>query len=367
MKELKYWLVCLSLCLTVETGIAQCTIEINYLQTSNIYLSYKYGIYGVHQSDIVPVGQKVYLLCYGATSLPEFECKSDFQNQIHVFDPPLNTARCSTPFEASVVHLPDTSCPVPYVMHAVGYQFNGLFLELYRNCFDRDHLAFQHSIYKAYRFKHTASRPNPSWNSDQIGPFDIAYLGSTVRACFLTNLGAEQPQCSFDRGHMTPASAFIFKELKSATFRYLNAVPQYSKVNRGNWKRIETWVNNLVMGNYDYYETYDELQVCTGTIGVHELKHNNYNNMIPIYLLDNNKIPVPKWIYKIVRHISGNRWVMLTYNDVIPPREREINHICTQIWCHEDLQLNNNGVGHTVCCEPYDFIERNLRHLRNVC
>ncbi|XP_037731032.1 uncharacterized protein LOC119561448 [Drosophila subpulchrella] len=359
MYDLKCLLVGLSLILFLGNVSALCIVHKNLLATKNIYLTNNNGIFDIQHSDIVANGQSIYLLCNGGVEPTKFQCQSD-----NNFDPPLNTVMCSAPFEPSVVNVPDTSCPSPFLTYAVGYHVSGRFMELYRNCFDAQHLALQHSIYKVYRHENTAPRPNSPWNSDGIsGGFDSAYEGKATQACLQTNLGAKQPQCRFDRGHMTPASAFMFTELKRTTFRYLNAIPQYAGVNRGYWRTIEGWVNSLVMGR-----NYDVLKVCTGALGVHRLKHKNSNKFISIFLLDNDKIPVPEWMYKIVSHLSGDKWVILTYNDFNEPSQQALDQmLCQPVNCHPNLHPNKRGVGYTVCCEPYDFITRNVPHLTGVC
>ncbi|XP_043655034.1 uncharacterized protein LOC122621281 [Drosophila teissieri] len=362
MPDLKYLLTSLSLYFFVGSVQARCHIDLSHLEGNNLYLSNHNGVYDIQRSDIVEIGHSVHLLCNGGHISPALECKSN-----NVFSPALSSAACA-PAKPVVIVVSDTSCSPPSSMYAVGYTFNGNFMELYRNCYDHNSLAFQHSIYKTYRYVNSASRPHPPWESDQLsGGFDNAYEGRATQACLLTNLGASQPQCKFDRGHMTPASAFISKALKESTFRYLNAIPQYQGVNRGKWKTVETWVNNMVRGMYDETRTYDVLKVCIGALGVHRLKHNRNNNMIPIYLLDNNKIPVPEWMYKIVSHLSGHKWVMLTYNDRISPSDKAIEAICEVIPCHQGLQFTTRLAGHTVCCEPYPFITKNAPHLTGVC
>ncbi|XP_039491604.1 uncharacterized protein LOC120451749 [Drosophila santomea] len=370
MPDLKYLLTSLSLYFFVGSVQPRCLIDLAHLQGNNVYLSNHNGVYDIQRSDIVEIGHSVHLLCNGGQILGVFECKPN-----SVFSPALSSAACVPP-EPAVVVVSDTSCSSPRKMYAVGFIFNGRLLELYRNCFDHNSLEFQHSIYMAYRYVNTAPRPHPTWQSDQLsGGFDNAYEGKATQACLLTNLGAAQPQCKFDRGHMTPASAFISKSLKETTFRYLNAIPQYGGVNRGKWKTVETWVNNMVRGMHDQTiinniritRTYDVLKVCIGALGVHRLKHNRSNNMIPIYLLDNNKIPVPEWMYKIVSHLSGDKWVMLTYNDRISPSANAIKAICEEIPCHPGLQFTTKLSGRTVCCEPYSFITNNVPHLTGVC
>ncbi|KAH8363591.1 hypothetical protein KR084_011864, partial [Drosophila pseudotakahashii] len=355
----------------VETARAFCIMETDIMRTNNIYLTYNNMIYDILRSDIVDNGQSIYLLCNNGI-------QTVFQCQFNVFNPPLNTALCREPYVPSVVGIRKRygSCPDPFHIYMVGFYFQGTFMELFQNCFDDHNLAFQHSIYMTYRHNSSALRPSPPWNKDGLSPhFDNAYRGSTTQACFVTNLGAKQPDCKFHRGHMTPSSAFFFTEHKKTTFRYLNAVPQYGESNIGNWKNIESWVNSLVEIDTKNPKklTYDALKVCTGALGVHRLKHKTSKNLIPIYLLDNNKIPVPEWTYKIVSHLSGVKWVMLTYNDINRPDDRILQQICTTIHCHPDLVLNNNGNkfnkinGYTVCCEPFPFISKNIPHLTGIC
>ncbi|XP_043655075.1 uncharacterized protein LOC122621310 [Drosophila teissieri] len=365
MPDLKYLLTSLSLYYFVGSVQARCHIALVQLEGNNLYLSNHTRVYDIQRSDIVEIGHFVHLLCNDGKILEVFECISG-----SVFSPALSSKACAPP-NPVVVEVKDTSCIIPSTMYAVGYTFNGNFMELYRNCYNANSLAFQHSIYKTYRFQNNIERPeNCPWMSDELsGGFNGAYKGEKTQACFVTNLGAIQPQCKFDRGHMTPASAFISKALKESTFRYLNAIPQYRGVNRGKWKVVETWVNKMVRGMYDDAptRTYDVLKVCIGALGVHRLKHTTSNNMIPIYLLDNNKIPVPEWMYKIVSHLSGDKWVMLTYNDIVSPSDNALKAICNVKPCHPGLHFTATDTGHTVCCDPYDFITKNAKHLTGVC
>jgi len=216
---------------------AICIIHKSLLTTKNIYLSHINGKYDIQHSDMVANGQTIYLLCNGGIQRNGFQCQSN-----NDFNPPLNTAICSAPFEPSVVVLRKPDCPNPSRMYMVGFNFNGNFMELYRNCFNGNSLAFQHSIYMVYRHENStleicqppsylksfilaAPRPTPPWTSDGLsGGFDNAYEGRATQACLLTNLGATQPQCKFDRGHMTPASAFMFTEHKETLRPFIKSV-----------------------------------------------------------------------------------------------------------------------------------------------
>ncbi|XP_017131824.1 uncharacterized protein LOC108148993 [Drosophila elegans] len=358
MHDLHNLLLSLSLFFFVGAASTACIIPEDQLNSKNVYLSGSNGNFDIQRGDIVATGQSVHLLCAEGIYQTAFVCQNN------VFNPPLSTSNCARGVKASVKTIIDSSCPSPYLTYAVGIQEGTHFFELYRNCFDGQHLALQHSIYKAYRYIHSALRPAAYFTTDGIMTVAqaSAYMAKKYRACLSPNLGAGQQNCELDRGHMTPSSAFIFKEFRKSTDKYLNVVPQNKLVNIGNWKNIEAWVNNLVMGRYDTHSrTYDVLKVCTGALRVHELSN---NNRVPLYLLG-DKIPVPKWTYKIVGHLSGDKWVILTYNDVNPPSRQDLNQICTTTNCHPNLNLN--GVGYTVCCNPYDFILRNINHLSGIC
>ncbi|XP_017083068.2 uncharacterized protein LOC108115942 [Drosophila eugracilis] len=368
MSKLKYICTVLSLFLFILRASAVCIIHPDLLEKHNIYLRNVNGIFDIQGSDIVETDQRVYLFCYGK-NLEEFVCQSNTN-----FNRPLEDYNCTSGFPPSVVVQNHPSCPAPYKLYAVGYHYNGHFMELYQNCYDVGKLAFKHSSYMTYRYTNNSERPTPSWATDDLANFITAYEGRATQACFLTNLGAKQPGCKFDRGHMTPASAFIFAEVKKATFRYINAIPQYLGVNRGYWKSIETWITSLVKEKdpinkiKPVWRTHDQIKVCTGVLEeVHALKHNHNNNMIPIYLMNNNKIPVPTWMYKTVTTLSGTQLVILTYNDNIRPSDLEINRICNTTACPSELPTNKRIVGHTVCCNHYDFISLNAAHLTGIC
>ncbi|XP_043655126.1 uncharacterized protein LOC122621353 [Drosophila teissieri] len=358
MHDLKHLLTSLSLFFFLGNVQARCLIDLIHLKSNNLYLSNHNGVYDIQRTDIVEIGHSVHLLCKGGQISPAFECKSN-----SVFSPALSSDACVPP-DPVVEVVPDTSCSTPSSMYRVGFSFNGRFMELYRNCYDANSLALQHSIYKTYRFINNADRPNPKWASDDISfEFDNSYLRDVIKERLSRILNPIQAPSKFDKGHMTPASGVIFRWLKVATFRYLNCIPQHEAVNRGKWKAIETWLNKMVKGTFDtHHRTYDVLKVCAGALEVHEVMNKK------IYLLtNNNKIPVPKWMYQIVSHLSGDKWVMLTYNDLSVPTQQEVNQICQVIPCHSNLSFTPTNAGQTVCCNPYPFITNNAPHLTGVC
>jgi len=137
-----------------------------------------------------------------------------------------------------------------------------------------------------------------------------SFQQSNIYNRFEALLGPEQryiasPQTlSFDRGHLTPAADFPNAWASQQTNRYQNVVPQYYRINRGNWRNVENWVR----------QQHDTLIVCTGALGVLEL--NNRNQVpTPIYLAEGRN-PVPRWIYKIIYSVDSKKTtVILTTNN----------------------------------------------------
>uniref|UniRef100_A0A6P4EZM3 Uncharacterized protein LOC108046822 n=1 Tax=Drosophila rhopaloa TaxID=1041015 RepID=A0A6P4EZM3_DRORH len=240
-------------------------------------------------------------------------------------------------------------------------------MEVYRSCYDKSRYAAQFSINKVYPSRNSATRQPSSFTTDgaMTGSDAFAYFYSRIYQRFENVLGPRQNYVKnrlpnlFNHGHLTPNGDYSFDQLQKSTNKLRNVVPQYSNVNIGNWKNIEAWVKRLLVNR-----NYDVLKVCTGALGVHELQAKS-GMMTPMYLLDNNRIPIPKWMYKIVSHISGQQWVVLTYNDGLTRTQPNPSSFCNIVRCDPDLNLR--GVGFSICCRPFDFIQKNVPHLTGVC
>lgn len=70
----------------------------------------------------------------------------------------------------------------------------------------------------------------------------------------------------YDKGHLADAEDFAYnKEKLLSTFNYVNCIPQSPKLNRGNWKSIETKVRK-------WSQTDTLIIICGGV---------DFNNLIP--------------------------------------------------------------------------------------
>ncbi|KAH8281133.1 hypothetical protein KR054_012106 [Drosophila jambulina] len=335
--------------LVIGKARASCVISKDTLATNHVFLSYENNAWDLLHSDTVPVSHSIYLLCGGGKRPKKFDC------DVHgTFSPALPTTNCATALRATVKEdINDPTCNKPPLgMFIVGYQYDGQLLEIYRSCYDKTGYAAQFSIHKVYR------------SFDGEVKEAAAFKNDNIFNCFEADLGngqtyMAQGSCLFNRGHLTAVADFPFEQLQRATYKLRNVVPQYAAVNNGNWKAVESWVRRL----FDR-KNYDVLKVCTGALEVQQLQNQQTNKMTPLYLLD-NKIPVPKWTYKIVSHLSGAKYVVLTYNDIYATREPDPRPICRIKGC--DADLKKGGIGFTFCCWPDDFIRNNLVQLTGVC
>jgi hypothetical protein len=99
------------------------------------------------------------------------------------------------------------------------------------------------------------------------------------------------------RGHLSAKADFVYGSQQGATFRFVNAAPQWQTFNAGNWERLESSVSA-------YADTKIlDLVVYTGTYGVATLPNvNGTETELYLYVDSNNNkaIPVPKLFWKAV-------------------------------------------------------------------
>lgn len=149
-----------------------------------------------------------------------------------------------------------------------------------------------------------------------------------------------------NRGHLVASADFLFIDQMSSTFRYLNIVPQFKTINDGNWEKIERWVRDQLIRT-------SQFRIKTGGIDVLSLP--NESDRICDAYLAGNKLPVPQWMYKVVRDSAGNRiYVFLAYNSIFRRERPPALNICQPITCPIRLPDNAND-GFIYCCDPASF------------
>nr|XP_040566331.1 uncharacterized protein LOC121116159 [Lepeophtheirus salmonis] len=134
------------------------------------------------------------------------------------------------------------------------------------------------------------------------------------------------------RGHLTPDGDFdlIHNSLADATYHYINVAPMWQSINNGNWKVLE--------GSIRLYVSLlsEDFVVYTGTYGVLKLPNKN-GVKIPIYLGEDELIPVPKLIWKIL--FNPRREEAIVFIGSNNPFLEQIETVCPDL-C-EDTHWND--------------------------
>lgn len=104
------------------------------------------------------------------------------------------------------------------------------------------------------------------------------------------------PRFELERGHLTPAGDQLFPTWRWSTYFYINVAGMWDKVNNGNWGDVEEKVRSFA----SIYKV--NLTIFTGTYGTLKLCEN-----CPDLTLDNGNIPVPKWLWKVVKDPKADR------------------------------------------------------------
>lgn len=154
------------------------------------------------------------------------------------------------------------------------------------------------------------------------------------------------------RGHLTPDADFIFPSAQFSTYFLMNVCPQFQSINGGNWLKIETLTRRLA----EHFN--NDLTIYTGVYMQLKLKNLINDKDIPLYLSDNEKIPVPQWMWKILKNdAASSAIVFITLNNPFATAN-EIQEFCTNVCDRAFLsrkQLQNPRKGYTFCCELSEF------------
>ncbi|XP_037812509.1 uncharacterized protein LOC119604120 [Lucilia sericata] len=328
----------------------------------------------------VAENSNVFMLCNRDPRLITVNC--DARNRFNQNVPLRDNCPENFSIRPERIQVPAANAPhCPYILYRIGFNIqinqHRQFLETYQVCFDHRHLRTVFTINKAYpmagvRPDFLKFRPDDFFYGDTFHAFDHKVtvkrfnklLGSTQNKMIEGNLDH-----IIDRGHLTPSADFTLTNYKRSTFNMINVMPQFKTIDNGNWRRIEEWAR-------DYTRT--PADICTGVLdcnldGVRPTDLNCVVKLqdirgrwVPMFLQDTRKIPIPLWIYKIVRNRQQSV-VFLTFNNihhrgrVQPPPD-----VCQVIDCPLTF-TNTVQLGWTFCCDYNAFISRNIPHLRTVC
>ncbi|EDW53261.1 uncharacterized protein LOC6612597 [Drosophila sechellia] len=271
--------------------------------------------------------------------------------RVPAFRPPLPMT-CRAAPAAITTPVQDRSCPA--TMYRVGYNVgNNQFLELYRACFDTRAVRAIFVEHRVYGKPFYITRPCVQFSSDGVisGADEASYTVRNIHGTFRRLFGNNQNYIPnnrdviINRGHLAASADFFFGDQLCATFKYVNAVPQFRSINDGNWETIERFVRNSVTGN-------NFVNVRTGARGVLSLPSASGPKNV---FLSGNRNPVPQWMYKIVRNANNQPIVaFLTLNNIYARQRPAAPNFCQPVNCPVAL-ANTAQAGFSFCCNPATF------------
>ncbi|XP_013117748.1 uncharacterized protein LOC106095054 [Stomoxys calcitrans] len=311
--------------------------------------------YELLHTEMLKDQQKIFLICKSIKMI-QLQCKKGKVSSI----PPSIT--CSRRMRATITAIANEAACLQKggAMYDVRYTLptGKRVLSLYQVCYNKNTEEAIYSRHRAYGFRLSAStykRPQfATGGVVSVARADSFEFGNVYNS-FVRLLGSGQDYIKsanlsdrvMERGHLANSQDFLTYDQMDETFKYVNVMPQFGSINRRNWKRIENWIHNLPKNN-QYAE------VVTGGFEVLELPHSKTRKSTPMYLMVNNKNPIPKWTYKVVKY-NGVCHAFVTYNN---PYTNTVasNSPCLAVPCPTGLTFNPDlGSGPSNCC--------NLRYL----
>ncbi|KAH8299789.1 hypothetical protein KR044_005948, partial [Drosophila immigrans] len=304
------------------------------------------GAYQLLRTQTVPSGQTLHMLCQDGDVI-QTQCQDNGQ-----FTEPF-PMRCPNPMKPNAKVVRDNECP--HQMYVIGYQIEGRQLELFRSCYDAGNGRVLYAESDVYYKSFFAQRPFVEFTTDEIvTPAEAnCYIKSNMYKVFCNIFGSNQNywrsprDLIINRGHLVASADFLFIDQMSSTFRYLNIVPQCKSINDGNWEKIERWLRGQV-------PTSSPFHIKTGGIDVLTLPDNNgIGRQVYLY---GSKVPVPQWIYKMVRDSNSRKglYVFLSFNSVFQKDAPTVPHYCQTVSCPYSLPLKSYA-DYIFCCDPAKF------------
>ncbi|KAG6460433.1 hypothetical protein O3G_MSEX011974 [Manduca sexta] len=250
-----------------------------------------------------------------------------------------------------------------YQNYGGGYNVGNKFYPLYEACFDEN-------IFTTYFVKHYIHPYScETQQTDKSPGFQVngmfkgvsmtkLYTGAEQTKRFAQIFGPKQGDVYtknnvLHKGHLASRADFTLAAELRASYQYINAAPQWDKVNAPRWSNLER-----ALRVYVNQKAKTTVTVYTGTHGVLMLPDERGSNK-PVYLATvsrSNAVPVPLYFYKVVVE-SGKRTVAyVTINSVFyTPTQIQTLRFCTDLcdgthW----LTWKDKGI-ESFCCDYNDF------------
>uniref|UniRef100_A0AB39CFC0 DsRNase5 n=1 Tax=Cnaphalocrocis medinalis TaxID=437488 RepID=A0AB39CFC0_CNAME len=261
----------------------------------------------------------------------------------------------------------------------VGFIVENVFYTWYNSCFDKTRLEVLYVWYQqtAQHGIHQTGVDRPNWLAGSFFPgvnINNLYTQNTQKNVIAGIIGNNQAdrlinnQQFLTRGHLAAKSDFPLATAQRATFHFVNAAPQWSPFNGGNWNSLELDLRaRIAQANYNTV-------IYTGTFGVTQLRDGS-NRLRDIYLNKNGntgQVPVPMYFYKVAYDASrrlGTAFISIN-NPYYSAAEIRALQFCTDRCRNNSAfswlrwQPDRIDLGYSFCCTIADF-RRTITHIPN--
>ncbi|CAH1119014.1 unnamed protein product [Phaedon cochleariae] len=248
----------------------------------------------------------------------------------------------------------------------IGHQVTeSYFRTLFEVCYDEEEgttLYTMHTVNgKEIKYASKTSE-RPTFSTSGLGPrisANVAYKKAFQKSTFNRLLGSAQAaeryitsKSFLARGHLSPDADFLFASSQFTTYYYINTSPQWQVINGANWVSLE----NAIRRTAEHYQ--DTFTIITGTYDILKLPDDD-GNEISIFLVSKNKLPVPKFIWKIIYHEDSRKGIALVSlnNPFINKITQDLilcEDICEQSGWASDKWMNTTR-GYVYCCDINEF------------
>lgn len=250
-------------------------------------------------------------------------------------------------------------CPVRVnkgAIFEIGFFSRTDFVKLYETCADPNTAYVYYAVHTIHGSSIDKQMPKgkegdwDTWGVNKKMAIDVAYAYKNQNQSFLKLLGETAAEkfynnytgLCFNRGHLNPSGDQLFSSWKKATFFLLNTIPQWKKVNGGNYEKLERHIKKQAsrLGR--------DLKAITG--GFDDLKFARKT-----ITLNKEGIRVPKWIWKVLIDESTQDMIaFVTLNDPHldePPNSQYL--LCPDVCIKHKWYIENRvdqSQGYTFCC-----------------
>ncbi|XP_065364791.1 uncharacterized protein LOC135957888 [Calliphora vicina] len=317
----------------------------------------------VLHTDNIKDQSTLYLVCKSMTRVRQILCKNG-----KLVEKKTPKFKCPGRIKADVALQPvQNSCRrMGGDMYEVRYTLPGKnIIPLYEVCYSKRNEQALYSIHKSYGFNLAAStykRPSVFKKDNIVSrERELSFQAANIYNSFVRLLGDKQKYVAdnttlvLERGHLVNSQDFPTYDQMDETFKYVNVMPQFRGSNRRNWKRIENWIHNLPARNR--YAV-----VVTGSFDILSLTHSTSKVNIPMYLMPNNKNPIPLWTYKVVKY-ANMCYAFVTLNNDYNKNVKISTYYCRSVACPRGLTFNSEpDSGVSYCCNYNQFVRSIGRH-----